>query len=171
MDQNCQVSHPPNPVFPIQQPSQFVCQLLMTPWKMSLRNLTTHAHISFSWQSTRSIATSSLIRPATSPSHPTTVTHILLSSTSLTPQQFAPFLSRIAQKKNFSVHIARSMPGSLSAASNLSCINLTTKHPKTLKHLLPPNKLASSTLYWTSIAQTPPNGPYAPRNIIFLPAW
>ncbi len=115
------------PVFLIQQPSQFVCQTLpMTPWMMSLRNPTTHAHILFSWPSTRSMANSSPIKPANSPSHPTAAMHMLLSSTSSTPMQFAPFPSRIAQKKSFSMHVSRSKPGSLFAASNLSCINLTT---------------------------------------------
>jgi hypothetical protein len=77
---------------------------------------------------------------------------MLLSSTSSMPMQFDRFLSRIAPKKNFFVHIARSMTGSHYAVSNLSSTNLTTKHQRISKCLLPWNKLASSTLPWTSIA-------------------
>jgi hypothetical protein len=98
-------------------------------------------------------------------------THMLLSSTYSMPAQFAWFPSRIAQKKSFFVHIARSTPGSHSAASNLYCTHLTMKHPKTSKQLLPWNKLASSTLYWTSIAQTLSNGQYVHGRIILSPGW
>ncbi len=96
---------------------------------------------------------------------------MLLSSTSLMPMQFNPFPSRIAPKKIFFVHIARSTPGSHDADSNLYYTNLTMKHQKTSKSLLPLNKLAFNTLHHTSITQTPPNGPYAHEKIIFLPAW
>jgi hypothetical protein len=138
---------------------------------MYLRNPTTPAHTSFSWPSTKSMAIYSLIRQAASQSHPTAATPMLLSSTSSTPTQFNPFPSRTAPKKNFFVHIARSTPGSHYTDSNLSYTNLTTKHQKILKRLLPLNKLASNTLHRTPIAQTLPNRPSAHGRIIFLPAW
>jgi hypothetical protein len=143
----------------------------MTPWRMSLRNPITHALTLFSWPSKKSTATSSLIRQAASLSRPTAATHMLLSSTSLTPTQFDPFPSRIAQKKNFFVHITKSMTGSHYTDLNLSYTNSTTKHQRMSKPLLPRNKLASSTLPQTSIALTPPNVPYAHGRIIFLLSW
>jgi hypothetical protein len=48
---------------------------------------------------------------------------------------------------------------------------LDNKHPKMSKLLSPPNKHASTTFHQISIAQTPPNGLYAPGKIIFLLAW
>jgi hypothetical protein len=124
----------------------------MTRWRMSLRNPTMPALTLFSWPSMKSMATSSPIRQAASLSHPTVATHMLLSSTSSMPTQFDLFPSRISPKKNFFVHIVRSTSGSHYALSNLSYTNLTTKHQRMLKCLLPHNKLASSTLPWTSIA-------------------
>jgi hypothetical protein len=85
--------------------------------------------------------------------------------------QFDPFPSRIAQKKNFFVHITKSTSGSHYVASNLSYTNSTMKHQRTSKRLLPQNTLASNTLPQISIAQTPPNKPYAQRIIIFSLAW
>jgi hypothetical protein len=143
----------------------------MTLWRMSLRNPTTPASTLSSWPSTKPIATSSPIRQVTFLSHPTAVMHMLLSSTSLMPMRFDPFPSRIDPKKNFFVHTARSMSGSHYAVSNLSYTNSTTKHQRMSKCLLPWSKLACSTLPWTSIAQTPPNVPYAHGIIIFLPEW
>ncbi len=68
------------------------------------------------------------------------------------PKQNDLFPSKIYLKKNFFVHTARSTVGSHNAVSNLSYINLTTKHPKMSKRMLPRSKLASSTLPQTSIA-------------------
>jgi hypothetical protein len=59
------------------------------------------------------------------------------------------------------MHIPRSTPGSHYANSNHYYTNST-------KHLSLLNKLAFNTLHWTSIAQTPPNGPYTHGKIIFL---
>jgi hypothetical protein len=95
----------------------------------------------------------------------------MLSSTSLMPTQFDPFPSRIAPKKSFIVHIARSTPGSHNVDSNLNYTNSTSKHQKMSTCLLPLNRLALNTLHRTSIAQTLLNGPYAHGRIIFLPAW
>jgi hypothetical protein len=143
----------------------------MTLWKMSLRNPTMHTLTLSSWPSMKSMATSSLIKQATSLLHQTAAMHTLWYSTSSTPMQFDLFPSKIGQKKNFFVHTARSTIGSHTMVSNLSYTNLTTKHPKMSKCLLPQSKLASSTLPQTSIAQTPPNVPYAHGRITFLPAW
>jgi hypothetical protein len=74
-------------------------------------------------------------------------------------------------KKSFFVHTARFTSGSHYTVSNLSYTNLTTNHPRMSKRLLPWSKLASSTLPRTSIAQTPPNRPYAHGRITFLPGW
>ena len=87
------------------------------------------------------------------------------------PMRFDLFPSRIGPKKKFFVHIARSTSGSHYAVSNLSYTNLTTKHPRMSKPLLPPSKLTSSTLPRTSIAQTPPNVLYAHGRIIFSMGW
>jgi hypothetical protein len=119
IDRNCQGAQSTQPSLPNPR-AEPVCvpDIVDDPiWAMSLRNPTTHGHISFSWPSTKLMATSSPIRLATSPSRPTVTTHILLSSTYLTPMQFAPFPSRIAQKKSFFVNIVRATPGSLSVAS------------------------------------------------------
>jgi hypothetical protein len=161
-----------DPLNPLQQPCHFrFLKSLMTLWRMSIRNPTMPALTLSSWPSTKSMATSSPISQAASLSHLTVTTHMLLSSTSLTPTRFDPFPSRIAPKKNFFVHTARSMIHSHYAVSNLSYTNFTMKHQRMLKHLLPQSKLASSTLPWTSIAQTPPNVPHAHVRIIFLPEW
>jgi hypothetical protein len=119
----------------------------------------------------KSMATSSLIKQAASTLHQTMAIHMLWYSTSLMPMLFNLFPSRIGQKKKFFLHTARSMSGSHTAVSNLSYTNLTTKHQKMSKHLLPRSKLASNTLSQTSIARTPPNMPYAHGRIIFLLAW
>ncbi len=74
-------------------------------------------------------------------------------------------------KEDFLVHTARSTSGSHYVVSNLSYTNLTTKHPRMSKCLLPGSKLASSTLPWTSIAQNLPNVPYAHGRITFLLGW
>jgi hypothetical protein len=126
---------------------------------------------SSSWPSMKSMATSLPIKQAASSLHQIVATHMLWYSTSSTPIQFDLFPSRIGQKMNCSVHTTRSTRGSHTAVSNLSHTNLTMKHPKMLKHLLPWSKLASSTLPQTSIAQTPPNMPYGHGRITFLPAW
>jgi hypothetical protein len=85
--------------------------------------------------------------------------------------QFDLFPSRIGSKKNFFVHTARSTSGSHYVVSNLSYTNLTMKHPRMSKRLLPQSKLTSSTLPRTSIAQTPPNVLYAHGRIIFSMGW
>jgi hypothetical protein len=126
---------------------------------------------SSSWPSMKSMATSSLIKQAASPLNQTAATHMLWYSTSLKPMRFDLFASRIGQNMNCFMHYPRSTSGSHTAVSNLSYTNLTTKHPKMLKHLLPRSKLASSTLPQTSIAQTLPNVPYRHGRITFLPAW
>jgi hypothetical protein len=117
------------------------------------------------------MATSSPIRQVAFLSHPTASTHMLLSSTSSMPAGFDPFPSRIAPKKNFFMHTPRSTIGSHYMVSNLSYTNSTTKHQRMSKRLLPQSKLASSTLPWTSIAQTLPNVSYAHGKIIFLLEW
>jgi hypothetical protein len=143
----------------------------MTLWRISLRNPTSPALTLSLWPSTKSMATSSSIRQATSLSHQTPAMHMVYYSTSLTPMQFDLFPSRIGPKKNFFVHTARSTSGSHYAVSNLSYTNLTTKHPRMSKCLLPQSKLASSTLLGTSIRQTLPNVPYAHGRITFLLGW
>jgi hypothetical protein len=159
-----------NPLSPLQQPCHFTFPTALTTlWRMSLRNPTTHALTLSACPSMKSMATSSPIKDATFPLHQTTPTHMLWYSTS--PMQFDLFPSRIGQKKNFFVHTGKSMSGSHTAVSNLSYTNPTTKHPKMSKCLLPWSKFASSTLPQASIAQTPPNVPYAHGRITFLPAW
>jgi hypothetical protein len=138
---------------------------------MSLRNPTSPTLTLSSWPSMKSMATSSPIKQAASPLHQTAAMHMLWYSTSSMPMQFDLFPSRISQKMNCFVHTARSMSASHTTVSNLSYTNLTMKHPKMLKRLLPWSKLASSTLPQTYIAQTPPNVPYGHGRITFLSAW
>ncbi len=169
MDQQCQGVQSTQP---LQQPCHFrLPTALMTLWRTSLRNPTMPALTLSSWPSMKSIATSSPITQAASPLHQTAAMHMLWYSTTLMPIQYDLFPSRIDQKMNCFVPTVRSTSGSHTAVSNLSYTNLTMKHSKMLKPLLPRSKLASSTLPQTSNAQTPPNMPYGHGRITFLPAW